>query len=119
MQTVLVSENQTLRITGTNITIEIVDAAPRTKRGPKALPQASISSPSLHQPILKLMRKARAPMTAVAIRESILPQFKGATTNTVAWALVELQNENCQRGKNRPKTGPIVKRDDGAYALRS
>jgi hypothetical protein len=85
------------------------------KRGPKSLPKSDAKASDFHAPILKAL--TRKPLTANQIRERIggTPETK----NTISWALVELQNEGSRRGKNLPKTGPLVKNDDGTYSLRA
>jgi hypothetical protein len=117
MQQITINEGQTLRITGPNVTIEVIGAKPKGRRGPRSLPKATVSSIDLHDPILRLLGAGKA-VSSKSIRDDLLSQFPGATTNTVSWALVELQNEDQKRGKNRRQTGPVVKTIEGLYSLR-
>ncbi len=95
--------------------LEKLDEKTPGKRGPKSLPKSDAKSGDFHAAIMKAVsRKAK---TADEIRAEI-----GGTTetkNAISWALVELQNEGCRRGKNLPKTGPLVKLADGRYQRRA
>jgi len=52
------------------------------------------------------------------IRARVLKRLKRASINKIAWALVELQNQNLKR-KGGNGNGLIVKIEDGWYRLRS
>ena len=90
----------------------VIDAD-RRRPGPLMWGKSDKKSKDFHAPILEVL-KGRA-LNGEEIREVLGTDEDDI--NTVAWALVELQNEGCKRGKNRPQTGPITKLSDGRYAL--
>ncbi len=101
---------------GTRLTFSVLEKNEKApvKRGPKALPKSDSKAGDFHAAILKAV--ARKAKTADEIRAAI-----GGTENNknaISWALVELQNEGSRRGKNLPKTGPLIKMADGRYTLR-
>jgi len=87
--------------------------AKHAKRGPKSLPPRVGKSTDYHQPILTAL--IDGPLTAEQLRHKL---GVNKSDNTFSWALVELQNEGCSRGRYRPKTGPLAKTDTDQYILR-
>ncbi len=93
------------------------DIAPRAKPGPKSLVKSEMKSTEFHAPILSSLRDG--PKSSEDIRKFLDDRFGSlAATNTVSWALVELQNEGARRGRGLRQTGPVEKVTKGFYRLR-
>jgi hypothetical protein len=77
---------------------------------------AKVKPVDLHRTIIGLLK--RGVKSADAIQEHVKKKVAGATTNAVAWALVELQNSTCRRSRSPDNKGPIEKTAAG-YRLRA
>ncbi len=97
-------------------TVGKVAAKPGPKPVSPEVKAAKMDSSLLHKTILHYLSQCHEASSSY-IRAAVMKVHREADKNTIAWALVELQNEGCIRGKNRPKTGPIVKTATG-YRLR-
>lgn len=78
--------------------------------------QTKVRPIDLHGTILGMLK--RGVLTADVIQEKVKNKIAGATTNSVAWALVELQNSTRRRSRTPDNKGPIEKTADG-YRLRA
>ena len=108
------------------ITIEVIEAASQMeppvvevrqigrKPGPKALPQPIAEPSAYFEPIQRLL--SAGPKSAKELRDAF---GVNSADNAFSWALVMLQNEGLRRGKNKRKTGPVQKLEDGRYQLRA
>ena len=112
----IIEPGQTIRLStrldGANLRVRVTTETPR-RPGPKSLPRSTAVAADFHTPILNALQ--RGPLTSALLRSVI-----GGTAenkNAISWALVELQNAGSRRGKNLPKTGPVVK-DGDEYRLR-
>lgn len=98
---------------------KIVSPKVAGKRGPKSLPKTTYKPAELHDLILQYVA-THGPSEADDIRQHVM-QVLGVgpeITNIHAWALVQCQNEGCKHGSYLPKTGPLLKLDDGRYTIR-
>ena len=71
----------------------------------------TIKSKDLHETILKIVSDKGGYANSVEIQEAVQNEF-AVDANTVAWALVELQNRSLKRSKTPDFLGPIVKISD-------
>ena len=114
---IILEPNQSLTISSELINGRLhinVSGGERTKPGPKSLPKTTMKSTDFHLPIIDALRNGPLHSDDIRALLSETPDMK----NTISWALVELQNENCKRGNKARKIGPVEKLSDGRYSLR-